>query len=103
MIWAIEYYQVNCYPVLIKQLKVIHTSIRPGSDVISGVVADDVMPLVGVAAVAASVGACTKQLELVDHSGRTTRVARSRATISPTLTSQRMPVSSHLFLEYHVT
>jgi len=49
---------------------------RPGSDVISGLVADDVMSLVGVAAVPASVGACTNQLEVVDHSGRTTDEAR---------------------------
>ena len=43
-----------------------------GSDVISGLVADDV----SVAVVAQAVRACAKQFELVDHSGRTTDAAR---------------------------
>ena len=45
---------------------IIRTSTRPGSDVIC----DDVM-LRLVVVVAAAVRACAKQLELVDHSGRT--------------------------------
>jgi len=47
---------------------------RPGSDVISGLVAgDDVTPLVVVAAVAPAVRACAKQFELVYHSDRAER------------------------------